>query len=63
MATMVTLEEAFHVASSKFRITDLNDYQELAVRKTVLNKDDTVLSFLSHGEWPTFSHVVPRIKH
>ena len=34
------LEEAFHFASSKFKIADLNDYQKLAIRRTVVKKDD-----------------------
>ena len=40
MATMATLEEVFHLASSKFKIADLNAYQKFAVRKIVVEKDD-----------------------
>ena len=34
------LEEAFHFASSNFKIADLNDYQKLAIRRAVVKKDD-----------------------
>ena len=46
MATMVTVEDVFHLASVfKFKITaDLNDYQKLAIRKTVIVKDNTTIA-------------------
>ena len=34
------LEEAFHFASSKFKIADLNDYHKLAIRRILVEKDD-----------------------
>ena len=45
MTTMVTLEEAFHLYSVfKFKIiAGLTDYQEFAIRKTVVMKGDTTI--------------------
>lgn len=40
MATMAALEEACHLASSKFKIAELNAYQKLAIRKAVFERDD-----------------------
>ena len=37
---MAALEAAFHKASSKFKISELNVYQKLAIRKFVLEKED-----------------------
>ena len=37
---MAVLEEAFHLASSKFKISELNAYQKLAIRKIVVEKED-----------------------
>jgi len=37
---MVALEEGFLHASSKFRISELNAYQKLAIRKIVVDKED-----------------------
>ena len=37
---MADLEEAFHLASSKFKISELNAYQKLAIRKIVVEKED-----------------------
>ena len=37
---MADLEEAFHLASSKFKICELNAYQKLAIRKIVVEKED-----------------------
>jgi len=36
---MAALEEAFHKASSKFKISELNAYQKLAIRKVFAEKD------------------------
>ena len=35
MATIVTLDETFYLASSKFKIADLTPYQKLAIQKIV----------------------------
>ena len=45
--TLATLEETFHLASSKFKIADLNDNQKLAIRKTVVEKDDIFVYLLT----------------
>ena len=37
---MAALQEAFHLASSKFKISELNAYQKLAIRKIVVGKED-----------------------
>ena len=37
---MAALEEGFLQASSKFRISELNAYQKLAIRKVVIDKED-----------------------
>ena len=37
---IASLEEAFHLASSKFKISELNAYQKLAIRKIVVGKED-----------------------
>ena len=37
---MADLEEAFELASSKFKISELNAYQKLAIRKIVVEKED-----------------------
>ena len=37
---MAVLEAAFYKASSKFKISELNAYQKLAIRKFVLEKED-----------------------
>lgn len=37
---MAALEAAFHKASSKFKISELNAYQKLAIRKFDLEKED-----------------------
>ena len=40
MKKTADLEEAFHLASSKFKISELNAYQKLAIRKIVVEKED-----------------------
>ena len=37
---MAALEEAFHLASSKFKISELNAYQKLSIRKIVIGKEN-----------------------
>lgn len=44
MATSVSLEEAFHLASSKFKIAVLNAYQMLAIRKTVVERENVLVN-------------------
>ena len=44
MATSARLEEAFHLASSKFKIAVLNAYQKLAIRKIVVEKEDVFVN-------------------
>lgn len=41
---MAALEEAFHLASSKFKISELNAYQKLAIRKIVVEKEDVFVN-------------------
>ena len=41
---MATLEEAFHLASSKFKISELNTYQKLAIRKIVVDGEDVFVN-------------------
>ena len=48
LGTLATLEEAFYLASSKFKIADLNDYQKLAIRKTVVEKDEDTFVYLEN---------------
>ena len=37
---MAALEEAFRKASSKFKISEFNAYQKLAIRKVFVEKED-----------------------
>ena len=46
---MAALEEAFRKASSKFKISELNIYQKLAIRKIFVEKEDVFVN------WPTGS--------
>lgn len=41
---MAALEEALHLASSKFKISELNAYQRLAIRKFVVEKEDVFVN-------------------
>lgn len=41
---MAALEEALHLASSKFKISELNTYQRLAIRKFVVEKEDVFVN-------------------
>ena len=41
---MVALEEAFRKASSKFKISELDVYQKLAIRKIVVKKEDVFVN-------------------
>ena len=41
---MAALEEAFRKASSKFKISELNAYQKLAIRKVFVEKADVFVN-------------------
>ena len=50
---MAALEEAFRKASSKFKISELNAYQKLAIRKVFVEKEDV---FVEDGDRPNTTH-------
>ena len=50
---MAALEEAFRKASSKFKISELNAYQKLAIRKVFVEKEDV---FVEGVDRPNTTH-------
>ena len=50
---MAALEEAFRKASSKFKISELNAYQKLAIRKVFVEKEDV---FMEGVDRPNTTH-------
>ena len=50
---MAALEEAFRKASSKFKISELNAYQKLAIRKVFVEKED---NFVEGVDRPSTTH-------
>ena len=50
---MAALEEAFRKASSKFKISELNAYQKLAIRKVFVEKEDV---FIEGVDRPNTTH-------
>ena len=50
---MAALEEAFRKASSKFKISELNAYQKLAIRKVFVEKED---NFVEGVDRPNTTH-------
>ena len=50
---MAALEEAFRKASSKFKISELNAYQKLAIRKVFVEKEDV---FVKGVDRPNTTH-------
>ena len=50
---MAALEEAFRKASSKFKISELNAYQKLAIRKVFVEKEDI---FVEGVDRPNTTH-------
>ena len=52
---MAALEEAFRKASSKFKISELNAYQKLAIRKVFVEKEDV---FVEGVDRPNTTHML-----
>ena len=52
---MASLEEAFRKASSKFKISELNAYQKLAIRKVFVEKEDV---FVEGVDRPNTTHML-----
>ena len=50
---MAALEEAFRKASSKFKISELNAYQKVAIRKVFVEKEDV---FVEGVDRPNTTH-------
>ena len=50
---IAALEEAFRKASSKFKISELNAYQKLAIRKVFVEKEDV---FVEGVDRPNTTH-------
>ena len=49
---MAALEEAFRKASSKFKISELNAYQKLAIRKVFVEKEDVFVEGVDRPNTP-----------
>ena len=58
MAIIATLEEAFHLTSSKFKTVDLNAYQKFAMQKIVVERDNRHLKIPRFSRTDTASAIL-----
>ena len=55
------LEEAFRKASSKFKISELNAYQKLAIRKVFVEKEDVFVNLPTGSGKSLIYHALPLV--